>query len=326
MDIYIDKSSFISLMTSERNSKFEDALRVLKKQLNIFFNFEKPPLEDDPDFWLYYDSFTMNMGKDNLLEFSHSFPEKPIKSNHANDFNQKQLSAVYLLEDENAYKLKASGGVLVGLLGEEIETISRLFLRQDDYSFEKRFNIRRDLKSWSVLSDFSMPLTDIIIVDTYIISDISLIETNLCEFLKVLCSESRTSVNIVIYTNSQNSVSYENISQNIRKKVKEATGKSPKLTIVTYTMIRGLKSRAEHDRTIFTNYIRVYSGDSLNYFDHLGNVITTGREINYSCLANRENHILAEMLIEDIQKNIDFLISSGRGIHGDKSSGFLKMS
>lgn len=169
-----------------------------------------------------------------------------------------------------------------------------------------------------------MPITDIIIVDPYISSDPNLLTYNLLPFLDCLSINVKSKINVIIYTNSSNSLTYEVLSPLIRKSLNKTTGINPNFTLVKYSDIRGVPSKAEHDRTIFLNYMRINSGDTFNYFNNDGK-ITKGRELHYFSLARDENYSLAFELIRDLQENINFLNANG-GVEGDKVSGYLSFN
>ena len=69
-----------------------------------------------------------------------------------------------------------------------------------------------------------MPLTDIIIVDPFVCSDNSLLEYNLLPFLSCLSNKVKTKLNIIIYTNKDTSLPYEDLSNIIRKTINNITG------------------------------------------------------------------------------------------------------
>lgn len=327
MDLYIDKENLLSMIASRSSEMYNDCLKLIKKQLNVHFNFPKEDLRSNEHLLLWYQTLSQGVGESNEFKFNEPFPAKPIKSNSARNFDIFQLSSIYLLSDENTSKFKDSGNVLIGEKGEELTTIQKLFFNQNDYLFEKKLKIGgKYFTKWEDLSPFSLPLTDIIFVDSYILSNLELLEHNLLSYLKILCSETNSKVNIVLYTNRGNSVDYDVISPLVRKTLKEVTGVSPNFTLVTYSDQRGMKSIAEHDRTILLNYYRVHSGDTFNYFDSSCKKISKGREIHYASNANKENHELFIGTLSDIQENINFLIKNNSGIEGDRKSGFLNLN
>ena len=138
-----------------------------------------------------------------------------------------------------------------------------------------------------------------------------------------MVANTKCKVNIVLYTNNANiGLRYEELSPIIRQAIESVNGIKPNFTLVKYRDQRDVKSYAEHDRTICTNYFRVYSGDTFNYFNATGEKVTKGREIHYSSFANMENHNLAFQLIADIQNNLKALPTDS--VEGDKVSNYLK--
>ncbi|MFT4646021.1 MAG: hypothetical protein ACI8ZX_002445 [Planctomycetota bacterium] len=323
MDIYIDKSNLISFVKSKSHELFDDCNKLLKKQLNVYFNFPKNDLKESPLLLNWITTLSQGMGEENVIKFDYKEPARPLKSNSSNAFCSNKLTSVYLLEDDEAEKFKNSGCVLVGKVGEEIQVLNKLFLNQNDYDFERKWRINGDaFKTWGDLKEFSLPLTDVLIIDPYILSnkdtDTDTIDLNLINYLDVLCLESFTKANIIIVTDpNKSSYSFEEIKSKIVSKLSTQLGKRPSFTLIF--------TKREHDRGILTNYKRIYSGDTFSFWNNKGHKITKGREISYSSLAKKENHDLAIKLIEDIQKTVTFLIENNPDyIQGDRVSNFLK--
>ena len=325
MDIYIDKANLVSLIKSRENALYEDCLKLIKKQLNIFFNFSKDELRENEILVAWITTLSQGVGENNTINFNSNFPIRPLKSNSTNTFSNEQLSSVYLLEDEDILKLKGVGTVLIGSVGEEIDILEKLFFLQKDYLFEKKWRINApNFRAWNDLRPFSLPLTDIIIVDPFILknkdTDKDTLDSNLIEYLDVLGALTFTKVNVVVITNPNNmDYTYEQLKNKIVNKLNVCTGKNPFITLV--------RTSKEHDRTIFTNYKRVYSGDTFNFWNTLGRKITNGREISYSSLAKSENHEISREFLRDIQETINFLKKSNPAyIEGDKKSNYLDFS
>ena len=322
MDIYIDKENLLSLINSRAEGLYNDCIKILKKQLNVFFNFPIEELKTNEKLTSWFADFSQGVGENNTFTFGSNFPSRPLKANSHKSFNSHQLSSIYLIDDEKSDLFKSTGTVLIGKPGEELTLLNNLFILQNDYLFDKKWKIgSSNFQKWSDLDNYSQPVTDIIIVDPYVCSDSSLLENNLLSFLSCISNKVKTKINIVIYTNTEKSLSYEYLSPLIRKKINLITGANPNFTLVKYTDKRDVPSKAEHDRTIFTNYLRIYSGDTINYFSNSGK-LTKGREIHFSSLARDENYLLAFELIKDLQQNINFLNKNG-GVEGDKISGYL---
>jgi len=322
MNLYIDKLNLISLIDSRENKLYTDVLKLLKKQLDIFFNFSKEELKTDEKLMHWFMTFSDGVGEETINSFGNSFPDRPLKSNSHNDFDAKETSSIYLMDDEKSHVFKDSGSVLTGGVGEEIEIITRVFLRHDDYKFEKKFRIGGDeFGKWTDLNKFSLPMTEIIIVDPFILSnkntDTDTMDINLIEFLKVLAIESNVKINLILVTHPDKmDWDYATLKTKVNHALKSVTGKKTNITLI--------RTKTEHDRSILTNYCRIYSGDTFNFWNSSGKKISKGREIAYSSLADIENEKMAEGFIADIQKTIIFLNKNNPDfIEGDKESRFL---
>lgn len=243
-------------------------------------------------------------------------------------FDRRQLSSVYLISDEKTVQLKEKGCLLIGNVGEEIQTLCRLFFNQQDYLFEEKNRIK-DLSSWDFFNDKILPCTEIILIDQYILCDDNLYDFNIFPLLKLLARNGKNlKLNIIIVTLKENynketktrfSPNWENVKQRIKSEIEIITEVKPNVTFVLSPT-----DISEHDRTIFTNYKRIYSGDSFNYFDSSHKVITSGKEIELSSMANQKNHNLAIKLIDDIQSMINVILKrNADSIIGDKKSNFL---
>lgn len=324
MNLYIDRDNINSIIKNRNHVLYNDCLKVMQKQLNVYFNFTKEELASDATLMAWFKNFTHGLGAQNKLIFNYDiFPQRPIKSNSHRTFDREQLSSIYLISDDRSKILKEKGAVLVGGPGEEFDTFNQVFFFQGDYKFEKKFKIGgHEFKKWSDLENYSSAVSDIIFLDPYILSDPLNIEVNFIPFLKTLVSKSRCKLNLVLYVNfDEVNVSYDDLSKKIREAVEAVTSIKPNFTLVKVRDQRGIESFAEHDRTVFTNYLRVYSGDTFNYFKPDGSKKTKGREVHFSSFGDSENHKLALELIEDIQKNLNEL--PPQVAEGDKISNFL---
>lgn len=322
MDIYIDKENLLSLINSRTESLYHDCLKTLKKQLNVFFNFPKEDLKADEKLMTWYADFSQGVGENNTFVFGDIFPPRPLKSTTYKSFNSNHLSSVYLINDERFDALNNTGTLLMSKPGEEIELFNKLFLFQKDYIFEKRWRIcSPSFNSWNHLTAFSLPLSDIIIVDPFILknkdTDKDTIDVNLIAYLEILSENINVKTNIIVFTNPNNiDVDYPVLLPKIKAVFNRTTNVKPNFTLV--------KTSKEHDRTIITNYLRIKSGDTFNFFNNQGQRITKGKEIEYSSLANAENHKLALEVIKDLQIQINSLkINNPEFIIGDKECNYL---
>lgn len=319
MDIYIDETNLESFLSQKEHALFPDVLKLLKQQLNINFNFSKNRLKENEKLSAIIPTLTSGVA-DTDTTFDNEFPNRPLKTNSAIHFNPEQLSSIYWIDDADGYKLLEAGSVLIALLGEEINETKKLFFNQDDYVFHKRWRIGEvGFQNWNDLRTFSLPLTDIIIGDPYILSKKNGDDTihNLYEAIDVLTNLSFNKVRIVLFANPD-FISYDldDVVKELKKVLNHSTGKSCSVTII--------KTSKEHDRTIITNYKRLKAGDSFTFWNNQGILLSKGKELDYESLCHNENYKYLKLRINDFQKILDFTKENNPdNIIGDKVSGFL---
>ena len=324
MNLYIDKENTLSLVENARHELYGDCIKTMKRQLDVYFNFNKNELIENETLTVWFTSnFTSGVGERKQFFNEEKFPPRPLKSNSYNSFSKEELSAAYLINDDRFDSLAEKGALLIGKPGEEIDVFRQLFLTNNDYKFDKKLKIGgANFRTWSDLENYSFGITDILFIDNYIFSDSTLLEHNFLQLIRALLVKTRCKVNIVVLTNTDKvAISYSELSPKIRDVVQAITGVKPNFTLIKIRDQRGVKSSSEHDRTIFTNYSRVYSGDTFNYFKPDGTLLTKGREIHISSFGDRENHDVSTELIEDIQERLNVLPESIA--EGDKKSNFL---
>ncbi len=324
MDLYIDIENIHSFINNHKHELYNDCLKTMQKQLNVFFNFKKEEIANDEILMAWFKYFTTGIGIRNSQSFNdEKFPPRPLKSNTFIGFDIRQLSSIYLMNDERIELLKEKGAVLVGSPGEEFNVFNQVFFFQNDYKFEKKFKIGSPhFTKWNDLDSYSSCVSDILFIDSYILSKPEMLEFNFLPFLKSLVSKSKCKINLVLFVNNDNiNITYSDLSKMVRAAIESVTGIKPNFTMIKVRDQHGVPSYAEHDRTVFTNYIRVYSGDTFNYFKSDGSLNTKGREIHYSSLGDNENHNLSFELVSDIQKKLDEL--PAEIVEGDKKSNFL---
>lgn len=330
MRVYFDKKNIESFIASSNHSEFQDCLRMIKSQCDIYFTFPKEILAKPP-YNLFLNLLSSGRSLSSLRpQFIDLFPPRPLKSNIHKDFNRDELTAVYLLDDDKIETVKRSGNILIGEPGEEINTLSKLFF--DDYQFSKTLTPKIHMPKWDALSSHLLPCSDIIIVDRYLFSNEELFEFNIYYYLQVLGGNFiNKKMNIVIFTCYEQKFTdsmgksrtytpgWKEIKKGLRDYLKEKYISAPNITLIT------LRKIEEHDRTIFTNYGYHYSGDSLNYYDSKWNLITKGRHYTLHSHGNRENLGNAILFIKDMQAVIDRLINLGNlgAFIGEKKSNFL---
>ena len=331
MNVYFDKSNFISFIHSANNLKFAQCNTMLINTCHLFFNFKKEDINDNDEenndimMWM-----SQNVdGFNSSLKWNANFPARPLKSTMCKNFNKEQLSSVYLLDDDKIETLITLGILLIGKPGNEIEVLSDLLFKDLQYTR----NIFMEVNSWKDINNYSSPCSDIIIFDPYLFSDDTLYDTNIYPIIINLCKNAHNAIiNIVIFTlenvycNNRLTITpnWRDIIDKIHENIQKCIGIKPQVTIVT-----GCKQTlAEHDRTIFTNYKMFSSGDSFNYFNSSGEKITKGRYLNVYSLVDNNNNDSAADFLKKMQNIYDDVKSKNSDlIHKDKNSksNFLKI-
>lgn len=332
MRVYIDRSNLLSFFGSYEHPNFEDALRMLKSQCDLYFNFSKEVVVSDEALRTIILQLTSGSKDSPKPKFSDViFPERPLKSNFHTDLSDRNdLTAAYLLDDEKVSKIQDKGYLLVGGIGEEVDTLSKLFY--EDYQFSKSFSPKRDMPHWNALQTTILPCTDIVLVDRYVFSDEILLDYNLHAYLSELGGKYQgKKIKIVIFTSLQQegkgsdgkkfyfTPDWNAIKSGIKAYLQKAFNATSNVTIVA------LRRVEEHDRTIFVNYNNSYSGDSLNYYNSKWEVITNGRNYAVHSHGFRQHLVNGFYFIDDMQVILNNL-SSQRDkecIYGDKKSNFL---
>lgn len=289
MNVYIDKANILSFLQQNKDKRFLPCNQMLKEQCDLKFNFSKDELSSDKILlaWLT----TLSSGMNGTVQWNVKFPNRPLKANCYTTFSRYQLCSVYLLDDEKVDNLLAKGILLLAKPGGEIDILSNLWFPKKQY----QKNIFRQLTTWQDLSNYLSPCTDIIIVDQFLFSDATLLESNIYTLVGCLCSFAHHSkINIVIFTlketyNKETKLTiipnWKKILEEISDKIQSKVGTSPNIVIVTASK----ENLQEHDRSLFTNYKFYSSGDTMNYFDSAGRKITKGRNFNVYSLVDDGN-------------------------------------
>ena len=326
MDLYIDYANLKSLIDSRHEDDFDDCQRMMKRQLHIIYNMEKAVLKSDPVLsqWVLTKGAGRGSSEETDSFSTDYFPMRPVKSNMPTEWNRKQLSSVYLIDDVDSSKLKKRGTVLLGEVGEELSVLSRLFCGKD-YEYHHLYDLQKNFDSWEQLGiDHQMlPCTDIVINDRYLFkNEIALVKYNLNGLLTALVENVKNKLNVVIFTGNKALTEFgiEEAKKIIKCILEKATGVRPNITFVTSND----SSLIPHDRFIITNYRLIRSGDSFIYFDTNGNKITNGGSLDIDSLANYETYVFTESLLEKLQESYKKIAERNTDmVIGNKASKFI---
>jgi len=331
MQVYIDKANASSLARSRRDDAnlYDNCMKMLKYHSNLYFQFPKEDLKNDPDLLNWIRIFADGV-KGEIKWSQPQIPTpRPLKFNFYSSFEQpEQFSSIYLVDDERAERIAQNGSLMISPVGQELKTLRGLLLTEDGQYIDT-LNPSK-MHGWQDIVPYISPLTDIILVDQYILSNPELYENNLYALIEQLCSFVKDeTINIVIFTTPDNynkvtkytfTPNFNQIIQEIKQKTRRLIGRDARITFVLS------KDLDEHDRTLFTNMKFYVSGDSFNYFGSHNNVITEGRWLHIHSLGSSQNMTASMDFINDMQKLIQRVQAKNNDqlILGNKTSHYLK--
>ena len=328
MDLYIDKENLKSFIHLRSEDDFDDCLRMIRRQLHVIYNMDKSVFRDDPEMtqWLLRMGEGRGASEETDTFNNDLFPLRPIKSNSYIEWDRKELSAVYLIDDLNTIKLKNKGCVLLGDIGEELRVLLKLFCGRD-YDYHHLYDLQKNFNSWEQLVDENqmLPCTDIIINDRYLFNDdFMLVEYNLYRMLKAIVNNVKNKVNVVVYTQNDSIRNFgiDKATSIIKSAIEKTTSMKPNITYVT----SGAKpTKIPHDRFVITNYRLIRSGASFIYFNTTGEKITKGGSFGIDSLAKYETYVFVNSLLEALQSIYNDLYRLNKDlIIGSRVSNFIK--
>jgi hypothetical protein len=302
MTVYFDKENYLNyLKESKKTNIGQDTLRMIKNQLVVHLNFNINDL-DEYEFKLHEEfeegvsiDFRLTNGVDKILRpiVKESFPSK---------------NGIYLL-NENVENIKTLHEILIGALNEEINILKYLII-SNDYSFHLEKRIGVEILPNQHLDILDFPFSTLVIIDRYLFKgpypggNIGLFEFNLNKILRNIYKKKRckSKVVIVYQINIRVARTDRNYDEGpdidtIIEKIKQVVHKhcpSPEMFFIAVP--QGFIDD-EHDRWIITNYLRIKSGDSLVYFNSLGQINSDSRTVDFYSLARRDYRKVNEDII-----------------------------
>lgn len=308
MKLYIDLDNMISLTKSKERPEFHECADLIRKHLDVQYNFPKDKLKTDSSLMAWFARYGQGVtGKQIFISNeSEVFPERPVKSNFYNRGDANFLSSIYLLDDEHMCDvIKGKSCVLIGKIGEEIELIHSLIMEGTEIPAVS-------ISSWGDYLPI-LPLTDIIISDNHYFKDETIYRSNNNEIISYLASIPQSSpVNIIIIT-KEGEVDNRIDLNSEQKRIKELAKKASKSSKSTVTILTTYKS---HDRSLITNYYRVKHGSCFHLKNNgIKNDVMT--EIKTHALKYNED--ISKYLLTVFQE----IVNQPAKSFGDKKSNFL---
>lgn len=337
MNLYIDKrnfESFLSAQTSEdKKEVFTQCNRMLKKHLTVHLNMNIEDFRLSHACMAWANNFLDGHGSKNGFYFD----KAECATNLSEQWNTEQLSSIYLLDNAEIDMLQKEGNVIASGVGGEIDILKKLQVGfDDDQLYTRQLRIKRDFQNrWDGLDDTTLPCSDIVIIDAYILTNPTLYITNLFALLRKLADKvCNTSLNIVIIClqetiNNKTKTLQKPCFDEVRRQIKEFFIKEKHVNAkVSFVAAQSQYDFEEHDRSILTNYLLCNSGPSLNFYNSKGELTTNGRYFTTCSLAMIQHEETAHELLYDMQKLIDDIdIGKKNGVilpDGEYPSNLLK--
>jgi hypothetical protein len=155
-----------------------------------------------------------------------------------------------------------------------------------------------NFNSWQELNDYVKHISDIVIADNYLLSDSTLLNSNFYEIIKLFYTlRSDLNLTIITYNNPKFPFSIEQLKENIRMSLRNDRIKEKFNLILLNSELK------EHDRGIFTNFLRIKSGDSFNYFNSKGEIITKGTELDFYSLTSPDYFEMTKVALDALKES-----------------------
>ena len=273
----------------EENDYWNSFYSFIKKGAHVeIVNFEIGEIGN-----IVLNNFTSGRGVSNL-----TLNEKKINFHNFKVSNKKIHTILFLNEinEENQLKYRSRNGYVFGFINDYAKVWKQLSLVNDKKIIAVGANSEKGLKNWSELSKLFNQVTDVVFIDAFAFES-ELKEYNIIKILELINQKSVGHWNLTI------------ISSQGKKSLSELFNRFNELnTLISINKINcdlkvvftGQKLK-EHDRQLILNNIRINSGDSFNYFDSNGKIITKGTEMHLMPLVDNINFEHTSIILNRIR-------------------------
>ncbi|MBL0009483.1 MAG: hypothetical protein IPP25_20525 [Saprospiraceae bacterium] len=311
MKVFFDKPNFIQFSLSvDKSEGGKDVLRMVKNQLDIHFNFNQVDLNEEESILL--EEFFDGINEDKQLTYG----EDAIQGRPLTRDSFPSKCGIYLLEDENINRYRDEHSLLIGSVGEEVQTLKKLIINSD-YQFHRQKLFGDDITFESFIDLLALPFSVVYIIDRYLFKgpeiggNLGLTECNIEKFVKnVLNGKMSPSTFVFVYQvnthvpkGNQNYDEGPNLDMVARRIRSCAKGKCPRPAVVLIGIQSGI-IEDEHDRHIISDYVRIKSGDSFVYYLSNGQKKTASLGIDYYSLAYLDNRKSNKALLTKLRQMI----------------------
>jgi len=332
MNVYIDFENFKSLINSKEDPHHDLAISIFRKQLNRLFNFDKRRISQESKMvaWAQANLLQGSGKTTNQYNFD-PFSNRPITGKSYKELTNSKSCGIYLLDDSGIENLKKSNSVVVGGVNEEVDKLISMLIF-DDNSETHEFHIQKvisekEFSSWEKLQSYKSPFSTILFIDRYMFKgpevggNLGLFENNIGQILKVFYEEHNSLTRLIfVYQINKHQVEIgqrdydagpdiEKLVKQIKKTIKNVSKNCPAPEIIFVGMPKG-HIKADHDRNIISNYIRIKTGGGVMIFDTKGNNVSGSNDFdiyslsrtNYSNACKELKDKISALIIETVDQ------------------------
>jgi hypothetical protein len=301
LKLYLDYSIFCDFIEREPKSVL-DVDKEFRKTWNALWDF----IESGSDLTLinvpentndtairYLTLLTKNRGK-SIVRIERNF-KAPFKCKFDLDEHFQSIFFLNEISEERKRKYVSANSIPVAFAENYLSEFSKLAL----LSYDKGKSVRKiqgNFNSWKDLENYLIHLSDVVIADNYLFSDKSLIESNFIGIVKKLYEvKNDLNITIVTYNDPKHPFDLKKLVEEIKLRLKEFSLKEK------FNLILLNKDLKEHDRGIFTNFLRIKSGDSFNFFNSSGEIVTKGTELDFYSLQDKVHFNMTQVALDALK-------------------------
>jgi hypothetical protein len=306
-DFFSNRPQPTPLGDVDDNLRWDSFWKFLKSETDLFID---NPKELDSNNKLFLSALTTGRGEAKIA------PKMDLlDSPYKNILKAKSVHSFYCIDVPNQLeqrKFNSKNGYLIGFVHNYFEKWSKLKLLRSKSILPVRNEIKGPVFSeWKMLEEYLTPFTDAVLVDNYILSDDTLIPSNFEQIVTQLDKATPVKYNLLIVTFEGDKIKLN--GQTLFDKIKELKRKNN--WKCDFGLILTTRAVKEHDRVIFTNYLRIKSNDSFNYFNSKNEIITKGTDISFGSMADPDEAHSARAALNSINSTVNYLNSKFKVTH-----------
>jgi len=238
-----------------------------------------------------------NKTKISLIDF-----RKPKKNKFPKNTNPQTLFFIDVDNEEEQNRYRKNNSFIFGFINDYKQVWRDCSLIDKEIKVF-RVDTTKTYKNWDFIKDYLLPLSDIVFIDNYIF-DISLKISNLYEIIKKLslyAASVKFNLTIISYIGNKEDINIEQEYNELKAYLNENN------INCNLSIILSNRANKEHDRAIITNYLRIKSGDSFNFFKSSGELATKGTEIEFQTLTESDKYLASNDTLYSIKRMINNL-------------------